>query len=56
TLNHYYSLTDSSETYHIAMVLHPQHKLSYFKTANWEDQWIKTVETLVWDKYVHSYA
>ncbi|KAG2057667.1 hypothetical protein BDR06DRAFT_838264, partial [Suillus hirtellus] len=44
TLNHYYSMTDWSEVYQIAMgesfsilltmtlpVLHPQHKLSYFK-------------------------
>ncbi|KAI6032396.1 hypothetical protein EDC04DRAFT_2516558, partial [Pisolithus marmoratus] len=42
TLNHYYSLTDSSEVYHITMVLHPQHKLSYFKAAHWPDDWIKT--------------
>ncbi|KAJ8585007.1 hypothetical protein M405DRAFT_689425, partial [Rhizopogon salebrosus TDB-379] len=49
TLNRYYELTDSSETYRIAMgmyllniLLHPQHKLNYFKTAQWEDGWIKT--------------
>ncbi|KAF8547339.1 hypothetical protein OG21DRAFT_1425032 [Imleria badia] len=29
TLNHYYSLTDSSEVYRIAMILHPHHKLNY---------------------------
>ncbi|EDR03830.1 uncharacterized protein LACBIDRAFT_306525 [Laccaria bicolor S238N-H82] len=34
TLNWYYSLTDESEVYQIVMaisVLHPQHKLEYFK-------------------------
>ncbi|KAG2050836.1 hypothetical protein BDR06DRAFT_825403, partial [Suillus hirtellus] len=30
TLNRYYELTDTSEVYCIAMVLHPGHKLSYF--------------------------
>ncbi|KAF8236638.1 hypothetical protein L208DRAFT_1176013, partial [Tricholoma matsutake] len=35
TLNCYYSLTDSSEVYRIAMVLHPCHKLKYFEKANW---------------------
>ncbi|KAG2028834.1 hypothetical protein BDR03DRAFT_813076, partial [Suillus americanus] len=42
TLNRYYQLTDRSRTYRISMVLHPQHKLSYFKAAHWEDSWIKT--------------
>jgi len=55
TLNHYYLLTDASETYRIAMgesslfydrsiaehclisVLHPRHKLAYFKSAGWRD-------------------
>ncbi|KAG1717375.1 uncharacterized protein EDB91DRAFT_1030988, partial [Suillus paluster] len=41
TLNHYYQLTDNSVTYQIAMVLHPQHKLAYFKAAQWEDDWIE---------------
>ncbi|KAF8583965.1 hypothetical protein K439DRAFT_1259331, partial [Ramaria rubella] len=31
TLNWYYDLTDTSEVYRIAMVLHPHHKLAYFK-------------------------
>ncbi|KAF9537613.1 hypothetical protein CPC08DRAFT_651696 [Agrocybe pediades] len=33
TLNKYYNATDHSEVYHIAMVLHPRHKLTYFKHA-----------------------
>ncbi|KAG1744021.1 uncharacterized protein EDB91DRAFT_1004174, partial [Suillus paluster] len=35
TLNRYYQLTDSSDVYRIAMILHPRHKLSYFKCAKW---------------------
>ncbi|KAJ8582620.1 hypothetical protein M405DRAFT_690829, partial [Rhizopogon salebrosus TDB-379] len=55
TLDRYYQLTDSSEVYRIAMVLHPHHKLSYFKTAGWEDEWIKTAEALVRDEFERSY-
>ncbi|KAG1724563.1 uncharacterized protein EDB91DRAFT_1004527, partial [Suillus paluster] len=41
TLDRYYQMMDMSEVYRIAMVLHPCHKLSYFKSAGWEDGWIK---------------
>ena len=74
TLNRYYSLTDKSETYRIAMgmsfcshlyyrfadkslaVLHPRHKLEYFKTAGWEDDWIATAHRIVRNTYERSYA
>jgi hypothetical protein len=74
TLNRYYSLTDMSETYHIAMgtfcvsfflyylfsyhlvVLHPCHKLEYFKAARWEDEWIATAHSIVHNTYEHLYA
>jgi len=71
TLNRYYELTDSSEVYRIAMgvyfclnlayvlivfqVLHPRHKLSYFKAARWEEDWIHTAEKLVRDTFDGSY-
>ncbi|KAG1841477.1 hypothetical protein C8R48DRAFT_561037, partial [Suillus tomentosus] len=42
TLDRYYQLTDHSEVYHISMVLHPCHKLAYFKNVGWEDDWIQT--------------
>ncbi|KAA1479017.1 hypothetical protein DENSPDRAFT_751545, partial [Dentipellis sp. KUC8613] len=42
TLNRYYNLTDHSEVYRIAMILHPRHKLEYFKHAKWEADWIDT--------------
>lgn len=56
TLNRYYSLTDSSEVYQIAMILHPRHKLTYFKNTGWESEWIKTVEALVCNEFEFSYA
>ncbi|KIM52767.1 hypothetical protein SCLCIDRAFT_140432 [Scleroderma citrinum Foug A] len=42
TLNKYYSLTDSSKVYCIAMILHPCYKLEYFKQAKWNVDWIDT--------------
>ncbi|KAI6100031.1 hypothetical protein EDD17DRAFT_1427959, partial [Pisolithus thermaeus] len=42
TLNKYYSLMDTSDLYHIMMVLHPHHKLEYFRHTKWEADWIKT--------------
>ncbi|KAF9470670.1 hypothetical protein BDN70DRAFT_909489 [Pholiota conissans] len=47
TLNYYYSLTDYSEVYQIAMILHPGYKLEYFKSAGWEQEWIDVAEGLV---------
>ncbi|KAG2087278.1 uncharacterized protein F5147DRAFT_523764, partial [Suillus discolor] len=51
TLNRYYQLTDQSEVYRIAMVLHPRHKLVYFRNARWEDDWVTTAEKLVRDRF-----
>lgn len=36
-------------------VLHPRHKLSYFKAARWEDDWIQTAESLVRNEFERSY-
>ncbi|KAG1800172.1 uncharacterized protein BJ212DRAFT_1255023, partial [Suillus subaureus] len=41
-LDCYYSLTDKSDVYRVAMVLHPHHKLQYFRMALWDQDWIKT--------------
>ncbi|GBE88184.1 putative AC9 transposase [Sparassis crispa] len=56
TLNCYYSKTDHSSVYRIAMVLHPTHKLDYFKHAGWEQQWIDMAEELVRDEFKYTYA
>jgi hypothetical protein len=36
-------------------VLHPRHKLDYFKGAGWEDSWIKTAEQVVRDRFDSDY-
>ncbi|OJT15390.1 Zinc finger BED domain-containing protein RICESLEEPER 3 [Trametes pubescens] len=56
TLNKYYSLTDNSISYRIAMVLHPRHKLSYFRKMKWSDQWITTARQIVSKEYATNYA
>lgn len=38
------------------LVLHPHHKLKYFKTAGWLDTWIETTENLVHDEFQRSYS
>ncbi|KAJ7616576.1 hypothetical protein FB45DRAFT_673918, partial [Roridomyces roridus] len=47
TLNRYYSLTDGAEVYRIAMMLHPRHRLAYFKSAGWTDEWIKDAKQIL---------
>jgi len=37
-------------------VLHPRHKLTYFKSAGWQQEWIKTAEGLVWDEFTCVYS
>ncbi|TFY51080.1 hypothetical protein EVG20_g11174 [Dentipellis fragilis] len=56
TLNRYYNLTDSSELYRIAMVLHPHHKLAYFQNVQWQEDWIETMRDMVHDEFKRSYA
>jgi hypothetical protein len=41
---------------HARSVLHPRHKLEYFKTQNWEADWIATAQGLVRDEYNRVYA
>jgi len=36
--------------------LHPQHKLTYFKEAGWEQEWIDTAEKIVRMEFDQSYA
>lgn len=74
TLNKYYTMTDLSEVYRIAMgkaflfhflfamlrltwwvVLHPRHKLNYFKAAKWDKEWIDTARQIVREEYERSY-
>jgi hypothetical protein len=51
----YYSLTDASAVYRIAMVLHPGMKLEYFRQHKWLDEWIEQAENMVREEYIGSY-
>jgi len=56
TLNRYYNKTNHSEVYRIAMVLHPRHKLQYFKNAGWDEAWIETAHAIVREEFDRTYA
>jgi len=51
SINKYYSKTDLSNVYCIAMVLHLQLKLKYFQQHSWTQDWICTAETLVREEF-----
>jgi hypothetical protein len=51
SINKYYSKTDLSNVYRIAMVLHPQLKLKYFQQHGWTQDWIRTAETIVREEF-----
>ena len=38
------------------LVLHPRHKLDYFKKAGWKDEWITAARQIVRDEFERSYA
>ena len=37
-------------------VLHPRHKLVYFKVQGWDESWVEAAQDIVCNKYDHSYA
>ena len=37
------------------LVLHPHHKLNYFKKAKWDNEWIDMARQIVWDEFECSY-
>lgn len=39
----------------LPLVLHPRHKLVYFRNLNWPSDWIKLAETLVHDEFERNY-
>jgi hypothetical protein len=54
-MDRYYSLTDSSAIYRIAMVLHPGMKLKYFKQREWEEEWVEQAENMVCEEFISVY-
>ncbi|KAG6863495.1 hypothetical protein C0991_005417 [Blastosporella zonata] len=47
TANCYYNKTDESELLCVAMILHPRHKLEYFKNNDWPKEWIEMAKKIV---------
>lgn len=41
---------------HFIVVLHPRHKLAYFRSAGWPQEWIHTAEKLVRTEFKQSYG
>ncbi|KZT31351.1 hypothetical protein SISSUDRAFT_971525, partial [Sistotremastrum suecicum HHB10207 ss-3] len=54
-LNKYYSKTDESVMYRVAMVLHPKYKLEYFRAKKWKKKWIKQAEAIVREIWKRDY-
>jgi hypothetical protein len=40
----------------IYLVLHPKHKLKYFKKQGWDKKWINTAEEIVREEFKRNYA
>ncbi|KNF02054.1 hypothetical protein PSTG_04872 [Puccinia striiformis f. sp. tritici PST-78] len=53
--NKYYTLTDCSPLYRVAMVLHPSFKDEYFKLAKWQPEWIEESIRLTRDMWETNY-
>ncbi|EFP81953.2 uncharacterized protein PGTG_08202 [Puccinia graminis f. sp. tritici CRL 75-36-700-3] len=53
--NKYYSLTDTSPLYRIAILLHPSFKDEYFKIAKWEPKWIAEAIRLAHEMWASNY-
>ena len=41
---------------YLPLVLHPRHKLRYFKNAGWQDEWIERAEEIVRTEFNLSYG
>lgn len=41
---------------YILLVLHPRHKLTYFKNAGWTDEWVDEAELIVRTEFDQSYG
>ncbi|KIJ35363.1 hypothetical protein M422DRAFT_180814, partial [Sphaerobolus stellatus SS14] len=46
-IDKYYSLTDNSEMYRVAMIMHPSYKTAYFDKMKWEATWKTTAVDIV---------
>ncbi|KAI7954546.1 hypothetical protein MJO28_004946 [Puccinia striiformis f. sp. tritici] len=53
--NKYYTLTDCSPIYRVAMILHPSFKDEYFKLAKWQPDWIDEAIRLAREMWENHY-
>ncbi|KAH9463816.1 hypothetical protein Pst134EA_015897 [Puccinia striiformis f. sp. tritici] len=53
--NKYYTLTDCSPLYRVAMILHPSFKDEYFKIAGWSQEWIQAAIDLTREMWISNY-
>jgi hypothetical protein len=49
-------LFNCKSIYYPLLVLHPRHKLQYFKHAGWQDDWIERAEEIVRTQFDLSYG
>ncbi|KAJ7193561.1 ribonuclease H-like domain-containing protein [Mycena pura] len=55
-LDKYYSKTDDSIMYHIAMLMHPSYGLSYFEQMEWPKDWQDTAVALACKQWTKHYC
>ncbi|OJT13582.1 hypothetical protein TRAPUB_9870 [Trametes pubescens] len=54
-LDKYYTLTDTTTVYRIAMMLHPRYKTQYFKDQSWPDEWITEAREIIEEEWTSNY-
>ncbi|KAG8687255.1 hypothetical protein FRC11_007521 [Ceratobasidium sp. 423] len=53
-LDKYYSMTDTSIMYCLAVVLHPSNRLAYLKRLGWQETWVEEARSIAlntWEQY-----
>ncbi|OJT08548.1 hypothetical protein TRAPUB_554 [Trametes pubescens] len=54
-LDKYYTLTDTTIVYRIAMMLHPRYKTQYFKDQSWPEDWITEARAIIEKEWTSNY-
>ncbi|KIL54666.1 hypothetical protein M378DRAFT_18675 [Amanita muscaria Koide BX008] len=55
-LNRYYELTDMSDVYRIATILHPSYKIEYLQKAGWQREWIDKAVQIIKEEFLRTYS
>ena len=51
---HYFTIFTTY--FSVILVLHPRHKMKYFKSAGWEEDWIQTARKIIRSEFDRTYA